>query len=234
MQAALITGGSRGLGLALASSLVEDGWSVVIDGRDPAVLGEAARTLRAKSSGGSVVAIAGDVADLQHRAVLFDAIAGLGRLDLLVNNASVLGPSPQPTLAEYPLDVLEQVLAVNLIAPLAMVQAALPLLRAHGGTVIDITSDAAVEGYAGWGGYGSSKAALEQLSNVLAAEEPTVRVYWFDPGDMRTTMHQAAFPGEDISDRPLPETVVPALRRLLRTAPPSGRFRAADLTEVEP
>ncbi|MGZ4674245.1 MAG: SDR family NAD(P)-dependent oxidoreductase, partial [Ilumatobacteraceae bacterium] len=139
-----------------------------------------------------------------------------------------------PTLAEYPLDVLEQVLAVNLIAPLAMVQAALPLLRAHGGTVIDITSDAAVEGYAGWGGYGSSKAALEQMSNVLATEEPTVRVYWFDPGDMRTTMHQAAFPGEDISDRPLPETVVPALRRLLRTAPPSGRFRAADLMEVEP
>ncbi|MGZ4793933.1 MAG: SDR family NAD(P)-dependent oxidoreductase [Ilumatobacteraceae bacterium] len=234
MQAALITGGSRGLGLAFASSLVEDGWNVVIDGRDESVLGEAARSLRAKSSGGSVLAIAGDVADLQHRAMLFDAVAGLGRLDLLVNNASVLGPSPQPTLAEYPLDVLEQVLAVNLIAPLAMVQAALPLLRAHGGTVIDITSDAAVEGYAGWGGYGSSKAALEQMSNVLAAEEPTVRVYWFDPGDMRTSMHQAAFPGEDISDRPLPETVVPALRRLLRTAPPSGRFRAADLMEVEP
>ncbi|MGZ4763586.1 MAG: SDR family NAD(P)-dependent oxidoreductase [Ilumatobacteraceae bacterium] len=234
MKAALITGGSRGLGLAFASSLVEDGWNVVIDGRDEAVLGEAARSLRAKSSGGSVLAIAGDVADLQHRAMLFDAVAALGRLDLLVNNASVLGPSPQPTLAEYPLDVLEQVLAVNLIAPLAMVQAALPLLRAHGGTVIDITSDAAVEGYAGWGGYGSSKAALEQMSNVLATEEPTVRVYWFDPGDMRTSMHQAAFPGEDISDRPLPETVVPALRRLLRTAPPSGRFRAADLMEVEP
>ena len=234
MQAALITGGSRGLGLALASSLVEDGWSVVIDGRDPAVLEDAARSLRARSSGGSVVAIAGDIADPQHRADLFDPIAAFGRLDLLVNNASVLGPSPQPTLADYPLDVFEQVLAVNLIAPLAMVQTALPLLRAHGGTVIDITSDAAVEGYAGWGGYGSSKAALEQLSNVLAAEEPQVRVYWFDPGDMRTTMHQAAFPGEDISDRPLPETVVPALRRLLRTAPPSGRFRAADLTEVGP
>jgi NAD(P)-dependent dehydrogenase (short-subunit alcohol dehydrogenase family) len=222
------------LGLALASSLVEDGWSVVIDGRDAAVLADAARTLREQSSGGSVVAIAGDVADPEHRATLFDAAAALGRLDLLVNNASVLGPSPQPTLADYPLDVFEQVLAVNLIAPLAMVQAALPLLRAHGGTVIDITSDAAVEGYAGWGGYGSSKAALEQLSNVLAAEEPQVHVYWFDPGDMRTTMHQAAFPGEDISDRPLPETVVPALRRLLRTAPPSGRFRAGDLTEVEP
>jgi NAD(P)-dependent dehydrogenase (short-subunit alcohol dehydrogenase family) len=137
-------------------------------------------------------------------------------------------------LADYPIDEIEHVLAVNVVAPLALIQATLPLLRASGGTVIDITSDAAVEGYAGWGGYGSSKAALEQLSNVLAAEEPLVRVYWFDPGDMRTAMHQAAFPGEDISDRPLPETVVPSLRRLLGDAPPSGRFRAADLMQVEP
>ena len=179
-------------------------------------------------------AIAGDVADRRHRVALLDAVAGLGRLDLLVNNASVLGPSPQPTLADYPLDEFEGVLAVNVIAPLALIQAALPMLRANGGTVVDITSDAAVEGYAGWGGYGSSKAALEQLSNVLAAEEPLLRVYWFDPGDMRTAMHQAAFPGEDISDRPLPETVVPGLRRLLRNSPPSGRFRAADVMEFEP
>ncbi len=234
MQTALITGGSRGLGLALATSLVEDGWNVVIDGRDESALNDAAFTLRSVPAGGEVHAIAGDVADRRHRVALLDAVAGLGRLDLLVNNASVLGPSPQPTLADYPLDEFEGVLAVNVIAPLALIQAALPMLRANGGTVVDITSDAAVEGYAGWGGYGSSKAALEQLSNVLAAEEPLLRVYWFDPGDMRTAMHQAAFPGEDISDRPLPETVVPGLRRLLRNSPPSGRFRAADVMEFEP
>jgi NAD(P)-dependent dehydrogenase (short-subunit alcohol dehydrogenase family) len=238
MQAALITGGSKGLGLALATSLVEDGWNVVIDGRDPSALDDAVRTLRSTSHGqvdGQVIrGIAGDVADSAHRDALVDAIADLGRLDLLVNNASVLGPSPQPGLAEYPLAEFEHVLAVNVAAPLGLIQATLPLLRAHRGTVIDITSDAAVEGYAGWGGYGSSKAALEQLSNVLAAEEPDVRVYWFDPGDMRTAMHQAAFPGEDISDRPLPKTVVPALRRLLREAPPSGRFRATELLDVSP
>ena len=222
------------MGLALATSLVEDGWNVVIDGRDETVLNGAAGALRAVSGSGEVHAIAGDVADRHHRVALLDAVGKLGCLDLLVNNASVLGPSPQPRLADYPLDELEHVLAVNLVAPLALIQATLPLLRASRGTVVDITSDAAVEGYAGWGGYGSSKAALEQLSNVLAAEEPLVRVYWFDPGDMRTAMHQAAFPGEDISDRPLPETVVPALRQLLRNAPPSGRFRAADVMEVEP
>ena len=218
----------------MATSLVEDGWSVVIDGRDESALNDAAFALRSVPAGGEVHAIAGDVADRRHRVALLDAVAGLGRLDLLVNNASVLGPSPQPTLADYPLDEFEGVLAVNVIAPLALIQAALPMLRANGGTVVDITSDAAVEGYAGWGGYGSSKAALEQLSNVLAAEEPQLRVYWFDPGDMRTAMHQAAFPGEDISDRPLPETVVPGLRRLLRNSPPSGRFRAADVMEFEP
>ena len=141
----------------------------------------------------------------------------------------MLGPSPQPTLAEYPLDVLAGVYEVNVVAPVGLVQLALPLLRASGGTIVNVTSDAAVEGYEGWGGYGSSKAALEQVSNVLAAEEPDLRVYWFDPGDMRTAMHQEAFPGEDISDRPEPETVVPALRRLLAERPPSGRFRAAEL-----
>jgi NAD(P)-dependent dehydrogenase (short-subunit alcohol dehydrogenase family) len=232
MQVALITGGSKGLGLALATSLVEDGWSVVVDGRDPIALADAARGLREVVNGGNVTAISGDVADPAHRAALIDAVTELGGLDLLVNNASTLGPSPQPSLAEYPLDEFEHVLAVNVVAPLALVQASLPLLRTSHGTVLDITSDAAVEGYAGWGGYGSSKAALEQLSNVLAAEESDVRVYWFDPGDMRTEMHQAAFPGEDISDRPLPETVVPALFRLLRETPPSGRYRAAELLEV--
>ena len=234
MQTALITGGSKGFGLALATSLVKDGWGVVIDGRDRAVLDVAVSTLLAESNGGVVRGIAGDVADRAHRAALVDAVTEFGGLDLLVNNASTLGPSPLPRLAEYPLDDLKRVLAVNLVAPLALIQATLPLLRASHGTVIDITSDAAVEGYNGWGGYGSSKAALEQLSNVLAAEEPDVRVYWFDPGDMRTEMHQAAFPGEDISDRPLPETVVPAFRRLLATAPPSGRFRASELQEATP
>ena len=234
MQTALITGGSRGLGLALATSLVGDGWNVVIDGRDESVLHDAVDALSAVPGGGEVHAISGDIADRRHRVALLDAVSDTGRLDLLVNNASILGPSPQPTLADYPLDEFEHVLAVNVVAPLALIQATLPLLRESGGTVVDVTSDAAVEGYAGWGGYGSSKAALEQLSNVLAAEEPLVKVYWFDPGDMRTAMHQAAFPGDDISDRPLPETVVPALRRLLRDAPPSGRFRAADLMDVEP
>ena len=234
MQTALITGGSKGFGLALATSLVKDGWGVVIDGRDRAVLDVAISTLLTESNGGVVRGIAGDVADPAHRAALVDAVTEFGGLDLLVNNASTLGPSPLPRLAEYPLDELGRVLAVNLVAPLALIQATLPLLRTSHGTVVDITSDAAVEGYAGWGGYGSSKAALEQLSNVLAAEEPDVRVYWFDPGDMRTEMHQAAFPGEDISDRPLPETVVPAFRRLLATAPPSGRFRASELQEATP
>lgn len=233
MQAALITGGSRGLGLALATHLVSEGWSVVIDGRDASVLDRAVRTLRAVAPGQAVRGIVGDVADAQHRAELLDAVNDLGRLDLLVNNASVLGPSPQPPLADYPLTDFGHVLQVNVVAPLALVQATLPLLRESHGTIIDVTSDAAVEGYAGWGGYGSSKAALEQLSKVLAAEEPDVHVYWFDPGDMRTEMHQAAFPGEDISDRPLPESVVPAVRRLLDASPPSGRFRAAELVEVK-
>ena len=232
MHTALITGGSKGFGFALARSLVRDGWGVVIDGRDRAVLDVAVGTLLAESSGGLVRGIAGDVTDSAHREALVDAVTELGHLDLLVNNASTLGPSPLPRLAEYPLDDLERVVAVNLVAPLALIQATLPSLRSSHGKVVDITSDAAVEGYSGWGGYGSSKAALEQLSNVLAAEETDVRVYWFDPGDMRTEMHQAAFPGEDISDRPLPETAVPAFRRLLATAPPSGRFRAADLQEA--
>lgn len=225
---ALITGASRGLGLALATRLVADGWDIVIDGRDAALLADAATVLSGRRHGGRVRAIAGDVADPRHRDALAAAVGELDALDLVVNNASILGPSPQPRLADYPLDVFDDVIRVNLVAPLALLQATLPALRRDRGAVVNITSDAAVEGYAGWGGYGASKAALEQLSNVLAAEEPDVRVYWFDPGDMRTAMHQEAFPGEDITDRPLPETVVPALLALLRAAPPSGRHRASD------
>ena len=232
MNTALITGGSKGFGLALAESLVADGWSVVIDGRNPDALDEAVTRLRGVSNGQAVRGILGDVADPNHRDELARAVGD--DLDLLVNNASTLGPSPQPNLAEYPLDEYRRVVDVNVVAPLALIQKVLPVLRRRRGTLVDITSDAGVEGYAGWGGYGSSKAALEQLSNVLAAEEVDVHVYWFDPGDMRTEMHQAAFPGEDISDRPLPDTVVPALRHLLSTTPASGRYRAADLAEVRP
>ena len=229
MSVAIVTGASRGLGRALARSLADRGWSLVIDAR-----GEEALTAVADELGeiAKVTAIAGDVADDAHRRALVEAAERLGGLDLLVNNASLLGPSPQPGLADYPLDVLEQVYRVNVFAPLALIQLALPLLRAAGGRVINVTSDAGVEGYEGWGGYGSSKAALEQLSNVLAAEEPELRVYWVDPGDMNTQMHQEAFPGEDISDRPLPEESVPGLMGLMTGDLPSGRYRARWLAEV--
>jgi NAD(P)-dependent dehydrogenase (short-subunit alcohol dehydrogenase family) len=231
MPVAIVTGASRGLGFELARSLSADGWDLVIDARDPAALRAAAERI---ASAGTVRAVPGDVADPGHRAALVAAGTELGGIDLLVNNASVLGPSPQPRLADYPLDVLAHVYAVNTLAPLALAQLALPRLRDRSGTIVDITSDAAVEPYEGWGGYGSSKAALEQIGNVLAAEEPKVHVYTFDPGDMRTQMHQEAFPGEDISDRPEAETVVPALRRLLRDQPASGRYRGADLIAVTP
>jgi NAD(P)-dependent dehydrogenase (short-subunit alcohol dehydrogenase family) len=234
MPVAMITGASRGFGKALAEDLARDGWDLVIDARDAQALAETAAGLatgRVANAGSRarIRALPGDVADPAHRSELVAAAAGLGGLDLLVNNASLLGPSPQPTLDAYPLDVLETVYRVNVIAPLGLIQLALPLLVASHGTIVDVTSDAGVEGYEGWGGYGSSKAALEQLSNVLAAEQPDLHVYWFDPGDMRTQMHQEAFPGDDISDRPLPETVVPQLRTLLHDLAPSGRYRAADL-----
>jgi NAD(P)-dependent dehydrogenase (short-subunit alcohol dehydrogenase family) len=169
------------------------------------------------------------VADPAHREELVAAAVRMGRLRLLVNNASVLGPSPQPDLDAYPLEVLDSVYRINVLAPLGLIQLALPALAAEHGTVLNITSDAGVESYPGWGGYGSSKAALEQLSNVLAAEHPGLRVYWADPGDMRTRMHQDAFPGEDISDRPLPETSVPGLLQLIEGDLPSGRYRAREL-----
>ncbi len=220
MPTAIVTGASRGLGFAIAEALVTTGWRVVADGRDAAALHAAAARL-----GPSVLAVAGDVTDPLHRRDLV-AAAGDG-LALLVNNAGVLGPSPQPRLADYPLDVLRQVYEVNVVAPLALTQLALPRLRTGEGTLVNVTSDAAVEAYPGWGGYGSAKAAVEQASRILAAEEPTVRVWWVDPGDLRTRMHQEAFPGEDISDRPDPATVAPAFLRLLKGRPESGRIRLA-------
>jgi NAD(P)-dependent dehydrogenase (short-subunit alcohol dehydrogenase family) len=226
---AIITGASRGFGLALARELAAGGWALVLDARGADVLNTVAAELQKQTA---VVAIPGDVTDERHRARLVEAAAALGPLALVVNNASVLGPSPQPRLADYPLDVLRDVYEVNTVAPLALVQQTLPLLRAHRGAIVNLTSDAGVEPYEGWGGYGSSKAALDQLGNILGAEEPNVRVYTFDPGDMRTQMHQEAFPGEDISDRPVPETVVPTLLRLLSDEPPSGRYRAADYAGV--
>jgi NAD(P)-dependent dehydrogenase (short-subunit alcohol dehydrogenase family) len=228
MSTAIITGASRGFGLALATESAKAGWDLVVDGRDRDHLDRASSIIDAAGTG-RVESIAGDITDPGHATALVEAAAARGDFSLLVNNASMLGPSPQPSLAHYPTEVLEQVLATNVIAPLRLIQLSLPHLRETGGTVINVTSDAAVEGYGGWGGYGASKAALEQLSNVLAAEEPAITVYWLDPGDMNTRMHQEAFPGEDISDRPLPETRVPAVLRLLEGRYPSGRYRAADL-----
>src|SRR5579872_7029918 len=212
MPVAIVTGASKGLGRALTAALVaNDDWEAVIDARRADELAEAAEAL-----GPRVLAIPGDVADPVHRAALIDAAKAKGGLDALVLNASRLGPSPQPTLAEYPIAELERVYATNVFAPLALVQAALPLLQASPrGRILAITSDAAVEPYEGWGGYGSSKAALEQLTRILAAEQPDLRVYVVDPGDMNTEMHQAAFPGEDISDRPPPEDSVPGLLELI-------------------
>lgn len=226
MPVALLTGASRGLGRALAHDLSEAGWSLVVDARRAADLAAATADL----DPGRTRAVAGDVTDPAHRTALVGAAQELGGLDLLVNNASHLGPSPQPLLADYPSDELARVYDVDVLAPHALVTAAVPLLRAAAGVVVNVSSDAAAEPYEGWGGYGSAKAALDHLTAVLAAEEPTLSVYAFDPGDMRTDMHQAAYPDEDISDRPVPGTVaVPAFRALLHRRPPSGRYRAVDL-----
>jgi len=230
MPVALITGASRGFGAAVARALAADGWQLVIDARGA----DALTAVAAELSPTEVRAIAGDISSAEHRRALVDAATELGGLDLLVNNASALGPSPLPHLADVPIEALRSVYEDNVVAPLALTQLALPQLRDRHGIVVNVTSDAAVEAYEGWGAYGSSKAALEQWGNVLAVEEPAVRVYTFDPGDMRTQMHQDAFPGEDISDRPEPHTVVPALRHLVSTLPESGRYRASDLTVVTP
>jgi NAD(P)-dependent dehydrogenase (short-subunit alcohol dehydrogenase family) len=223
MPTAIITGASRGLGLALARALDERGWRLVLDARGARALEQSTRDLS------NAVALPGDVSDPTHRGSLV-ALAG-PQIDLLVNNASILGPSPQPELADYPLDVLEQVYRVNVLAPLALTQLALPRIP-DGGVIINVTSDAGIEAYDGWGGYGSSKAAFEQWTAILGVECPRLRVYAVDPGDMRTQMHQEAFPGEDISDRPLPEESVPALLALLDGDRHSGRYRAHELTAV--
>ena len=220
MPVAIVTGASRGLGRALTQALDERGWRLTVDARDAVALRAAAEALT------NIEVVAGDVADPLHRRALVDAAGD--SIDLVVNNASHLGPSPQPALAEYPLDALRRVYDVNVLAPLALIQLALPRLR-PGAVVLNISSDAAIEAYEGWGGYGSSKAALDQLSAVLAAEHPQLRIYAIDPGDMRTEMHQAAFPGEDISDRPPPEAVVPGLLALIDGSLPSGRYRAQDV-----
>ncbi len=224
-RTALITGASRGLGLALARELAQRGWTLVIDARSADAL-EQARAELAKRT--KVLAIAGDVTDAKHRERLTKSAEELGGLDVIVNNASFLGPSPQPQLLDYPLDVLEQVYRTNVIAPLALIQVTQKLLKPNA-RVINVTSDAGVEAYAGWGGYGSSKAALEHLSAIFAAENPSLRVYWVDPGDMNTQMQQEAYPGEDVSDRPPPEESVPGLIELIEGNLPSGRYQARKL-----
>src|SRR5215204_360742 len=224
-RTAIITGASRGLGLALARALAEEDWALIIDSRTEDALESAHAELSRHTR---VVAIPGDVRDPEHRVALARAAREAGGVDALVNNASILGPSPQPELLDYPLDVLEEVYSANVTSPLALIQAVRADLK-EGARIINVTSDAAVEPYQGWGGYGSSKAALEQLSNILAAENPGLRVYRVDPGDMRTQMHQEAFPDEDISDRPLPEESVPGFIELLTGDLPSGRYNAREL-----
>jgi NAD(P)-dependent dehydrogenase (short-subunit alcohol dehydrogenase family) len=223
---AVVTGASQGLGKALTIALAARGWRIVADARGPE-LDELAVDLP------DVIAVRGDVTDPVHREALAAAVDALGRLDLLVNNASDLGPSPLPALGRYPLDALRAVYETDVVAPLALAQLLLPHLRDAGGIIVNISSDASVEAYPGWGGYGSAKSALDQLSAVLGVEEPDLRVYAIDPGDMRTAMHQAAFPGEDISDRPEPQDVVPALLRLLDARPASGRYRATEYAVSE-
>lgn len=224
-RTALITGASRGLGLALARALAVRGWQLIIDARGAEALEAAAAELAEWTE---ATAIAGDVSDPAHRRALAVAARAAGGLDAVVNNASILGPSPQPELMAYPLATLAEVYRVNVLAPLGILQAVKESLGPDA-RIINVSSDAGVEVYAGWGGYGSSKAALEQLSAILAEENPAWRVYWVDPGDMRTQMHQEAFPGEDIGDRPLPEQSVPGFITLLEGDVPAGRYRARSL-----
>lgn len=224
---AVITGASRGLGRVLAACLARAGYDLIIDGRDHGALAAAEAAIRSQAPHAAIIPVRGDITDPAHRAEL--ARAAGGKAALLVNNAGTLGTAPLPALADYPPQALRDVFETNVIAPIALTQSFLPQLRENGGAVLNITSDAAVEAYTGWGGYGAAKAALEQASNILAAEETTVRVWWADPGDLRTDMHQAAFPGQDISDRPLPESVLPRFLYLITERLPSGRYRIAEL-----
>jgi NAD(P)-dependent dehydrogenase (short-subunit alcohol dehydrogenase family) len=225
MPTALITGASRGLGAAISEALAERGWDVAVTARDSQALH---RFVAASPSASRITAVAGDVGDQAHRRELVERAARAGGIDLVVNNASDLGAAPLPKLVDYPLDRLTAVLQTNVVAPLALIQDLLPHLR-DGAAVVNVSSDAGVEAYEGWGGYGASKAALDHVSAVLGVEQPALRVYAFDPGDMRTQMHQDAYPGADISDRPEPHTVVPALLALIDTRPPSGRYTASAL-----
>lgn len=229
-RTALITGASDGLGRALARALAEQDWHVIITARGGSRLNLVRDTIGADRA----TAIPGDVADPAHRTDLTRVIAEHGRLDLVVNNASRLGPSPMPSLADFPLAELAEIYETNVVAPLGILQLALPYLRTSRGIAINISSDAAIGAYEGWGGYGSSKAALDHLTAIFAAENPDISAYSFDPGDMRTEMHQAAFPGEDISDRPEPETVIPSLLALIEVRPPSGRYVGAELAAQVP
>jgi len=234
MAVAIVTGASKGLGLALANGLADQGWSLVVDARGESALSSAGHEIRARlGPGARLRTVSGDVSDAAHRRALAAAAGELGGLDLLVNNASSLGSSPLPAITELSSEILRSVLEVNTIAPLALVRETLPLLRqSPDPRILNVTSDASVAHYPGWGGYGASKAALDHLSATLAEEESGIRVWAVDPGDMRTEMHQAAFPGEDISDRPAPDTVVPSLLALITGARPSGRVSLADLAVV--
>jgi NAD(P)-dependent dehydrogenase (short-subunit alcohol dehydrogenase family) len=235
MSVAIVTGASRGLGEAISTGLASTGWSLVIDGRNADALAATEDRMALIMAGDNLRAVPGDITDPDHRRDLVEAAAALGGLDLLINNAGTLGASPLPPVADYPLDELRAALEVNVVAQLGLIQAALPLLLASPRPrLINVTSDAAVEPYGGWSGYGAGKAALEHLGAVLAVERPALTVWSVDPGDLRTAMHQAAFPGEDISDRPEPATVVPAFLDLIVSDRPSGRYRANDLPPSEP
>jgi NAD(P)-dependent dehydrogenase (short-subunit alcohol dehydrogenase family) len=227
MKSALITGASRGLGLALARQLAAEGWQLIIDARGKTALEKAWEELSQLTS---IVAIRGDISDELHRKALAEEALRLGGLDAIINNASFLGPSPQPDLLHYPIEIIDQVYQTNVIAPLAIIQNLYKTLKPEA-CIMNVTSDAAVEPYAGWGGYGSSKAALEHMSNILAKENPDLRVYLVDPGDMRTQMQQEAFPDEDISDKPLPAEIVPALINLIGSRQVSGRYKARQLMQ---
>ena len=228
---AVVTGASRGLGAALTAELVRRDWHVVVDARDAARLAAAVAALPDSST---VTALPGDVTDDDHRRAVARAVEQLGGLDLLVSNASTLGPSPLPPLSEHPLPALLDVFEVNALAPIALLQLLLPSLRSRRGRVVHLSSDAAVEAYEGWGAYGAAKAALDHASRVLALEEPDVRVYSFDPGDMDTELRRSAAPGEDLGDLPDPATVVPSLLRLVEQDLASGRYTAAQLVQVVP